>query len=114
AHGLSHMRTFCPWYDDEHHHSGIAYLGPGDVHYGRVDEVLTRRQRVLDLAYAAHPERFVRKPPAPLLLPRAVYINPPSSPDSDEGEPGLPAPEAPLILLPSVAAGPRSTAVVPH
>jgi len=112
ADGLSYARAFFPWYNDEHHHSGIAYLTPADVHYGRVEEVLTRRQRVLDLAYATHPERFVRKPPAPLLLPRAVYINPPSTPDADEA--GSPAPEAPLVLLPSVAAAPRGTALVPH
>ena len=30
-----------------------------------------------DAAYAAHPERFVRKPPQPPLLPHAVWINPP-------------------------------------
>jgi len=33
---------------------------------------------VLDAAYAAHPERFVRQPPRPLTLPREVWINPPA------------------------------------
>jgi putative transposase len=32
---------------------------------------------VLDAAYAAHPERFVRKPPAPPELPTAAWINKP-------------------------------------
>jgi hypothetical protein len=32
---------------------------------------------VLNAAYAAHPERFVRKPPAPPALPTAAWINKP-------------------------------------
>jgi putative transposase len=32
---------------------------------------------VLDAAYAAHPERFVRKPPAPPELPTIAWINQP-------------------------------------
>jgi putative transposase len=32
---------------------------------------------VLDAAYAAHPERFVRKPPIPPQLPTAAWINKP-------------------------------------
>ena len=35
------------------------------------------RTLVLDAAYALHPERFVRKPPAPPKLPVAVWINKP-------------------------------------
>ena len=35
-------------------------------------------------AYAAHPERFVRRPPAPPAVPAAVWINPPGP----NGEPG--------------------------
>jgi len=39
--------------------------------------VLQKRQQVLDVAYAAHPERFVKHPPVPAQLPAAVWINPP-------------------------------------
>ena len=35
------------------------------------------RQQVLDMAYAQHPERFVRKQPQAPQLPEAVWINPP-------------------------------------
>jgi putative transposase len=35
------------------------------------------RDRVLTAAYLAHPERFVRKPPAPPDLPAGSWINPP-------------------------------------
>jgi hypothetical protein len=37
------------------------------------------RAQVLAAAYAAHPERFVHRPPAPKPLPTAVRINPPNS-----------------------------------
>ena len=70
-------RKLFPWYNWEHHHSGIAMLTPGQVHYGHADEVLAERQRVLDVAYAAHPERFVHGVPKVPSLPEAVWINPP-------------------------------------
>jgi putative transposase len=74
---LSWCRCFFPWYNDEHRHSGIGYHTPADVHYGRAEDVRQSRALVLDAAYAAHPERFVRKPPTPPALPMAVWINKP-------------------------------------
>jgi putative transposase len=77
-------RAFCQrffgWYNAEHHHSGIGLLTPADVHFGRADQVIVARQVVLDGAYAAHPERFVGKPPRPPRLPEAVWINRPVGP----------------------------------
>jgi putative transposase len=52
-------------------------LTPAIVHYGAAPDVLDQRRRVLETAYAAHPERFVNAPPAPLPVPTAVWINPP-------------------------------------
>lgn len=71
-------RSFFEWYNGEHRHSGIAYLTPNDVHYGRADGVLANRQVVLDKAYQAHPGRFVSRPPVASPLPEAVWINPPA------------------------------------
>ena len=68
---------FFRWYNDEHRHSGIGFHTPADVHYGRAELVRARRANVLTAAYAAHPERFVRNPPAPPALPTAVWINQP-------------------------------------
>jgi len=82
--GLAFCKPFFQWYNHEHYHSGIGMLTPATVHYGRAEEVLLSRQTTLDAAFAAHPERFVNKPPAPLALPRAVWINPPSKKDLDE------------------------------
>ena len=39
-------------------------------------------------AYAAHPERFVRKPPQPPILPHAVWINPPKEPSASQTRAG--------------------------
>lgn len=66
------------WYNGEHHHGGIALLTPHMVHTGQAEAVIARRQTHLDLAYAAHPERFVNAPPKHASLPEAVWINPPA------------------------------------
>jgi uncharacterized Fe-S cluster protein YjdI len=50
---------------------------PADVHSGRAAEKLQQRQAILQQAYAAHPERFVRGAPVVPKLPDAVWINPP-------------------------------------
>jgi putative transposase len=70
-------QSFFPWYNTEHHHSGIGWMTPEDVHYGRAAAIFEARQRVLADAYANHPERFVRKPPTPPPIPSAAWINPP-------------------------------------
>jgi putative transposase len=79
AHGFT--RRFFHWYNHEHYHWGIGLLTPAMVHYGQAAEALSARRQVLQAAYAAHPERFVRKPPEPPELPAAVWINPPANSD---------------------------------
>ncbi len=73
-------QAFFSWYNQEHHHMGIALLTPAVVHYGRAEQVLSQRQHILQRAYAAHPERFVKGQPVPAPLPPAVWINPPKQP----------------------------------
>jgi putative transposase len=68
---------FFQWYNWEHHHSGIGLMVPGDVHYGKAQEVTARRQETLDRAYYAHPERFVNSKPVAPKVPESVWINPP-------------------------------------
>jgi putative transposase len=70
--------TFFPWYNVEHHHSGLGLLTPHQVHYGLADDIRQRRSIVLAAAHQAHPERFVRGVPSPTPLPTAVWINKPS------------------------------------
>jgi putative transposase len=75
-------QRFFPWYNDDHRHSGIGMLTPAMVHFGQAPAIREKRQTVLDAAYLAHPDRFVRKPPIPLLLPKEVWINKPQSSDA--------------------------------
>lgn len=76
AQAKAFCRPFVRWYNDEHCHSGIAMLTPRDLHEGRADAVLAKRQATLDRAYAQHPERFPNGPPTVPRPPRAVHINP--------------------------------------
>jgi putative transposase len=79
---LEEARAFCQrfftWYNGEHRHAGIGLMPPAAVHEGRAELMYNARHQVLRAAYAAHPERFVSKPPQPPLLPHAVWINPPT------------------------------------
>jgi len=81
---IQDSRAFCQqffhWYNQEHRHSGIGLLTPAMVHFGETQTVLAHRQAVLDTAYQAHPDRFVRRPPKPLPLPTEVWINRPVPP----------------------------------
>lgn len=70
-------QTFFEWYNNEHHHTGIALMTPAMVHYGLAEDCNQSRQQVLHQAYQAHPERFVRGLPKVLELPKAAWINPP-------------------------------------
>jgi len=74
----AHCRTFFDWYNREHRHSSLGLLTPETVHHGRAEAVRAARSAVLDAAYAAHPERFVRRAPTPPPLPTKVWINPPA------------------------------------
>ncbi len=81
----SWARPFFHWYNHQHRHTALALMTPALVHAGRGQQVLQQRQRVLAVAFQAHPERFVHGQPQPGVLPEAVWINPPSS---DAGENG--------------------------
>jgi hypothetical protein len=39
--------VFFPWYNDEHHHSGLGYLTPAMVHYRIAEAVRDQRMAVL-------------------------------------------------------------------
>jgi putative transposase len=77
-HARSVSRELFAWYNDAHHHSGLRYLTPADVHHGRAAATLERRHQTRVAAYTAHPERFVQGPPRRDTLPTAVWINPPA------------------------------------
>jgi putative transposase len=84
---IQDARAFCQpffvWYNDQHRHSGIGMLTPAMVHFGQAPAIRQQRQTVLDAAYLAHPDRFVRRPPTPLPLPKEVWINKPQNSDDN-------------------------------
>jgi putative transposase len=76
----SFCRDFFNWYNKDHKHSGIAWLTPEDVHYGRVEEVVTKRQVIMDEVYKKNPERFVKGPSIVKKPDNQVWINKPTEP----------------------------------
>lgn len=84
----AYCRDFFDFYNHEHRHSGLGLLTPSTVHHGQAAAVQAARATVLDIAYAAHPERFVRRPPTPPGLPKPAWINPPENiPTQRDGDP---------------------------
>jgi len=79
----AHCQEFFPWYNNEHYHGGLGLHTAADGCYGRAAVVRAGRAQTLTAAYHAHPERFVRKPPAPPKLPGTSWINPPQDKDTD-------------------------------
>jgi len=73
----SFLLDFFQWYNTMHHHSGLGWMTPWDVHYGKAEQRLTEREAALRKAFGATPERFVRGVPKPPTLPREVWINKP-------------------------------------
>ena len=86
---LADARSFCATYfeayNHHHRHSGIGLHTPASVHFGTAADVQAERAKVLAAAYAAHPERFVNKAPAPPALPAVAWINKPK-PTEEEAQ----------------------------
>jgi putative transposase len=74
----AHCQEFFRWYNNDHRHSGLGLHTAADVHHGTAAAVQAARAGILASAYAAHPERFVNKPPAAPALPNGSAINPPA------------------------------------
>jgi putative transposase len=74
----AHCQPFFGWYNEKHHHSGIALLTPAQVHHGKTDDILRQRAQVLQAAYERHAHRFKGRIPKPAPLPAAAWINKPT------------------------------------
>lgn len=75
--GIEFCRRFFHWYNEDHRHSGIGMMTPAMVHRGQAIAATEKRRRVLQAAFQAHPERFVRGIPQPPAVPEAAWINKP-------------------------------------
>jgi putative transposase len=80
----AHSHGFFTWYNTEHHHSSLGLLTPADVHHGVAEERVAARAAVLARAYAAYPERFPSGAPHPPARPVEVWINPPTTRETEE------------------------------
>jgi putative transposase len=54
-------------------------MTPESVHYGLAEPLYEHRKTVLRAAFEKNPNRFKGKVPQPPKLPKAAWINPPSS-----------------------------------
>ena len=75
GHAIGYLDQWFSWYNNEHHHTGLNLLRPSDVYFGRVNEIVERRQHTLDDAYNLHPERFPKGRPVVKRNPDIVGIN---------------------------------------
>lgn len=119
-------RDYFHWYNTAHHHHGLALFTPATLYLGRLEDALAQRQRVLDAAYARHPERFIHGRPIAKRPPQCVSINPvsPETPSISAAQvleaedpfalvPAVRAPDLPVIHVPSGAPAPESSAFRP-
>ena len=75
--GRAFCQRFFQWYNHQHRHSGLGFHTPAAVHFSHAAGIQVERARVLQAAYADHPERFVRHAPVPPQLPGPAWINKP-------------------------------------
>ena len=76
-------REYFVWYNESHHHVGLALLTPAQVHYGDPVALLAARHQTLLSAYERCPIRFGYRVPRLEVLAPKVYINPPAKPSPE-------------------------------
>lgn len=54
------VNKFVNWYNNEHKHSGIAFVSPSERHDGKAEEILANRKSVYEKAKLKNPERWSR------------------------------------------------------
>jgi putative transposase len=76
------VHRFVQWYNEEHRHSSIRYVTPGQRHRGEDTAILAARQWLYEAAKQARPERWsgARRNWTPI---HEVWLNPPRDQESD-------------------------------
>jgi transposase InsO family protein len=69
------VHDFVHWYNEQHCHSGLKYVTPGQRHRGEASALLARRTAVYEAARGRHPERW-KSGIRDWTLKDAVYLNP--------------------------------------
>lgn len=76
---LEQARTFMDkyvhWYNNEHHHSGLAYFTPAQIGDGSWEQAWAQRDEAVQEYYEQHPERFTRGQPTVAVPSTVVGIN---------------------------------------
>lgn len=75
-HAMRWCEDYVAWYNNDHHHSGLAGFTPQQVFTGQYLEVAKIRQTALDEAFDKHPQRFTKGRPIVQMPPSEVCINP--------------------------------------
>jgi transposase InsO family protein len=77
------VHRFVQWYNEEHRHSGIRYVTPGQRHRGEDAAILAARKRLYEAAKQACPARWSGETRnwEPV---REVWLNPPKEAESEE------------------------------
>jgi putative transposase len=75
ADGERYLESWFNWYNHEHRHKGLNLHTPASVQFGHVQEVVQRRQTIMDKVYDKCPERFPKGRPIVKTNPSIVGIN---------------------------------------
>lgn len=67
---------FVKWYNNDHHHSSIAFVSPMQVHTGEAVDILIKRKILYELARAENPQRWIQGKTRNWALPEEVWLNP--------------------------------------
>ena len=94
-----HCHVFFPWYNTEHHHTGLGLLTPYDGHHGLAEQRVAARAAVLATAYGVRPERFPGGLPPAAGAPHGGLDQPTQAPSDRGGAPTLNSATDCLILI---------------
>ncbi len=66
---------FQRWYNEDHRHSALQFVTPGERHRGEAEAIIAQRQVVYEAARQRHPERWSGNT-RDWTLPQTVWLNP--------------------------------------
>lgn len=70
------VQGFVRWYNEEHKHSGLKFLTPGQRHRGETETIMNNRRKVYEKAKQRSPERWGKRPTRNWNLTDEVWLNP--------------------------------------
>ena len=73
------VHGFVRWYNEEHKHSGLKFLTPGQRHRGETETIMNNRRKVYEQAKQRTPERWGNRPTRNWDLTDEVWLNPDKS-----------------------------------